>query len=112
MPRAMYTANNGEIPKGFIIRHSCDNGMCVNPNHLLLGTKKDNTQDMLKRNRESKWKGGRENHRSDKRRKLSLDQVEEIKNSGLSSYRLAEIYPVSSTQVRRIRNGSRCKSLG
>ena len=115
--RAMYMAINGAISDGaisdgLIIRHSCDNGMCVNPHHLLMGTKKDNTQDMLERNRESRWKGGRTNHRSDKRRKLSLKQVKEIKNSSFSSYKLAEIYPVSDVQIRRIRNGARCQHLG
>lgn len=109
--RAVYLAFYGEIPSGLIVRHSCDNGTCINPDHLLLGTKKDNTQDMLERNRESRWKGGRENHRSDKRRKLSVEQVQEIKDSSLSSYKLAEIYPVSDVQIRRIRSGSRCKSL-
>lgn len=109
--RAMYIANSGAIPDGLIVRHSCDNGICINPDHLLVGTKQDNTQDMLERNRESRWKGGRDNHRSDKRRKLSIEQVKEIKNSSLGSYQLADIYPVSDVQVRRIRNGTRCNVL-
>lgn len=34
--------------------HTCDNPECTNPNHLFWGSKKDNTQDMLKKNRGSK----------------------------------------------------------
>lgn len=34
-----------------IVRHKCDNPLCVRPSHLLLGTMKDNTQDMLSRQR-------------------------------------------------------------
>lgn len=34
-----------------IVRHSCDVPLCINPKHLLLGTYKDNTQDMLRRGR-------------------------------------------------------------
>jgi hypothetical protein len=39
----------GEIPKGLFICHHCDNKLCCNPNHLFLGTPKDNTQDYIKK---------------------------------------------------------------
>lgn len=37
--------------------HSCDNSSCVNPNHLFLGTHKENMQDMLKKGRRASTKG-------------------------------------------------------
>lgn len=41
---------NGEIPEGKLIRHKCDNRNCVNPDHLEIGTKKENNQDCRERN--------------------------------------------------------------
>ena len=41
----VYTQIYGEIPKGNIIRHICHNRKCCNPNHLTIGTHKDNYND-------------------------------------------------------------------
>jgi len=49
--RASYMIHVGNIPDGLIIRHECDNPYCVNPNHLIAGTHKDNSEDMVKRDR-------------------------------------------------------------
>ena len=52
--RASYQTFVGEIPKGMVIRHKCDNTLCVNPNHLELGTQLDNMKDMADRGRAGK----------------------------------------------------------
>lgn len=41
----------GPIPYGKIICHTCDNKRCVNPNHLFMGTHKDNAEDREKKGR-------------------------------------------------------------
>ena len=43
-------------PKNFLVCHSCDYPPCVNPDHLFLGTYKENTNDMIKKGRKFKPK--------------------------------------------------------
>lgn len=49
--RAAFLLFKGEIPDGLLVRHSCDNKLCVNPDHLLLGTHQDNMNDAVERRR-------------------------------------------------------------
>lgn len=44
----------GDKPKGSLfVLHHCDNGMCVKPSHLFLGTQSDNIRDAVKKRRHS-----------------------------------------------------------
>ncbi len=52
--RASWIAQYGNIPKGMLVLHHCDNRKCCNVDHLFLGTHKDNTEDMIKKKRD-RW---------------------------------------------------------
>lgn len=47
--RVAYALLNGPIPTGQILRHTCHNGLCCNPRHLIPGTVAENVQDRVRR---------------------------------------------------------------
>lgn len=49
--RYSWSIVNGPIPDDIMVLHSCDYRPCVNPNHLFLGTAKDNHDDMVEKGR-------------------------------------------------------------
>jgi len=55
---------NITVPKDMVVMHTCDNGSCVNPAHLKIGTYKDNTQDMMLKGR-AKHFGGKDKHKGE-----------------------------------------------
>lgn len=47
--RAMFYIHNGFMPD--VVMHKCDNVICINPKHLIAGTSKENTKDMIDKGR-------------------------------------------------------------
>lgn len=74
--RAAWEQKHGPIPSGLWVLHKCDKPLCVNPDHLFLGTAKENTQDCIKKGRRNTPKG--EAHAN---RKLDQSAALDIRNS-------------------------------
>lgn len=55
--RASYIAYKGEVPHGLHVCHTCDNPICTNPDHLWIGTAKENIQDAKRKNRLADQRG-------------------------------------------------------
>jgi hypothetical protein len=47
--RLTYEHAKGEIPAGLVVRHKCHNPKCIDPEHLVLGTRADNVRDREER---------------------------------------------------------------
>lgn len=96
--RAAYIVNKGPIPKGEMVRHSCDNRWCVNPDHLSVGTAQDNVDDMVERDRQAKGS-------QDGNSKLKEHEVVDIWLSHSGPTALSEKYGVSRQTIHHIRTG-------
>lgn len=100
--RLSYIIKNGQIPRNMFICHKCDNPACVNPDHLFLGSNRDNINDMLSKGRTRK---GEMNNGA----RLKERQVTEIKKIYLtgkvSSRALAKQFGVGKGTILRIVNG-------
>jgi hypothetical protein len=98
MSRFVYKEMFGEIPEGHVIRHKCDNRACINPEHLLTGTKKENSRDMVIRKRTRPVIGERNKNAKLTERKVRV--IRDIYKKGeMNKSQLARLYNVSHTTI-------------
>ena len=99
--RTVWEELHGKLPSISVkVRHSCDIRCCVNPDHLSIGSQRDNVHDAINRGRashpagESHWKA-----------KLTEKVVEEIRNSPLSGSEWARRLKMDQSTINDIKSG-------
>jgi len=106
--RLVYRIVFGKLEADICVLHKCDNRKCVNPDHLFTGTKKDNSEDCVKKGRTAR---GHMIGAS----KLTEDQALEIKTlasiGNLTRKEIAYKFGVSSRTVQAIYSGEWWKYL-
>lgn len=101
--RLSWILHNGEIPENMCVCHICDNPLCVNPDHLFLGTRDDNNKDMQQKGRYDKVKRPKgEKHGQSKLDNTQVIALREERLNGANYKSLAEKYQISIASAQRI----------
>lgn len=99
--RFSYMYYHGDIPVGFLVRHTCDTPKCCNPEHLKLGTPKDNYHDAKNKGRHSHGS----KHGNSKYTEKEIANVKKLLNEGKTTTTVAYMTKVSVHVINDIRRG-------
>lgn len=101
--RYSYSHFKGEIPKGMLVCHTCDNPKCVNPEHLFIGTHSDNMVDKINKGRSKPTRKERLiKNGLNLLTKEVADNIRKDYADGMSYNELVKKYSTSKSQVCRI----------
>ena len=103
--RLVYTLVYGELAKGEVVRHKCDNPLCCNPHHLEVGSQSDNENDKYERDRYGFPRA-------------VIDRIMDLNNNGYNGQQITQVaiaalvteelgVEVTSNRVSDIVNGKR-----
>lgn len=106
--RVAWMLTNGAIPPDCIVRHSCDNPPCCNPNHLLTGTHADNVRDRCSRGRSAHQQG-----EANGRARLTTADVVQIRQmaTSMSKSQVAREFGITQPNVNAIVRGRSWKHI-
>lgn len=108
--RLSYELAYGPIDPEICVLHKCDTPRCVRPDHLFLGTRLDNSQDMLSKNRHytvtnpEKILRGSGNGQA-KLTEKQVFQLRRLRLKGVSYHRMGKWLGMDRASIRRAVNG-------
>jgi HNH endonuclease len=108
--RVSYFIEHGRIDNDRLVLHRCDVRDCVNPAHLFLGTPKDNSQDAVRKKRNTKLYGER-NGKAKLTRAAVLAIRRICKRGGVYQKTVAKQFGVSEATVSYVVSGGRWGKL-
>jgi hypothetical protein len=98
--RLSWLLHHGDIPQGKFVLHKCDVKSCVNPDHLFIGTAKDNTADMLKKKRHRTTRGS-DRHNA-KLSDMDVHNIRFLRGMRVKCKDIAEFYDVGRRTISSI----------
>lgn len=105
--RFSYEYHNGKIPEGMYVCHSCDNPSCVNPEHLFLGTQKENMLDKIEKGRVGstslRYRG--ENAYGAKLTNAQAMEIRKLYSPGVNKRSLMRLFKVGRKTIDKILEG-------
>lgn len=96
--RIAYETWIGPIARGHVICHRCDNPPCCNPAHLFVGTSRDNTHDMLAKQRGNHG----ERHQWQRITDEQVHLIRYLSDQGMHQRPIAKYVGCSQSQVSNI----------
>ena len=98
--RVAYAIWIEEVPRGLCVLHKCDNPKCINPEHLYLGTKKDNTRDIKNRNRFNPARG--EKCGMSKLKSEEILEIRDLREKGMTLNQISHKFDVTYENIHAI----------
>lgn len=105
--RVAYELINGPIDRHLDVRHTCDVRLCCNPEHLVRGTRLQNVQDAMDRDRNPKGETNGNSKFSEKQARA----VKELLAGGAKCVTIANLVGCSPETIGLIKNGKTWKHV-
>jgi len=111
--RVSWMLHYGPVPRELSVLHKCDNPPCVNPDHLFLGTAKDNIRDCILKGRFRHLvpRRGESNNNA----KLTIDRAIQVRHAfaaGATVSALSRRFGIARSTVRSVVHGETWDGVG